>query len=474
MFLSGQLQPAAAELTITSPWDGRVVGTVPSDTAADVRDAATTLKGSWRAMTPAERAAVLGRAADLLRQRAEELAPRISAESGVCVKETRREVQRASGNLAVAAEEALRLRGESILVPGHPRLAITLCEPVGVVAAITPYNRPLNQVVVKVAPAIAAGCPVVLKPSEKTPLAALAFAQVLCAAGLPAGNIAVTTGPPLVIGPALAGHPDVDMVTFTGGTSAGLAVAAAAAGKKVVLELGGNDPLIVAPDADLALAIRLAVSGAFGTAGQSCRGVKRIIAVGGVAERMAGPLAAAAAALRVGDPLDPEVDIGPLISADAAEIVAGRIDDAVAAGARLLQGGRRDGAVLAPAVLDRVPADAELVVEETFGPVAPIIRVGSLAEAIEVANSTAYGLQAGVLTRDSEAFWQAACCLRVGAVHLGEGPHFDSPHIPFGGVKASGVGREGIRYSIREMTSIKTVTVPYGPGAGGSAGPAGS
>jgi acyl-CoA reductase-like NAD-dependent aldehyde dehydrogenase len=462
MFADGVLHTTGAELKITSPWDGHVVGTAPSDRAEHAGEAAAAVKANWRPLAAEERARVLRRAAELLRQRGDELAVLISGESGVCIKETRREVDRAARNLTVAAEEAVRLRGESIPVPGHHRLAITLPEPIGLVAAITPYNRPLNQVVVKVAPAVAAGCPVVLKPSEKTPLTALAFAGVLAEAGLPAGNYAVTTGPPGEVGPALAGHPSVDMVTFTGGVAAGRAVAATAAGKKLLLELGGNDPLIVLPDADPGQAVRLATAGAFATAGQSCRGVKRIIAVGTAGDALAAPLATAAAALRAGDPLDPATDLGPLISAEAAQTVVRRAGDAVAAGARLLQGGARAGALVPPIVLDHVPPDAELVVEETFGPVAPVIRVASVAEAIEVANSTPYGLQAGVLTGDMDAFWRLAAGLRVGAVHLGEGPQFDSPYIPFGGVKASGVGREGIRYSIREMTAVKTVSVPYG------------
>lgn len=462
MFADGQTQPTRAELEVTSPWDGHAVGSAPSDTADDLRTAITAVKRTWHSQPPSERCSVLEETARLLRQRADEFALLIAAESGVCLKETRREVQRAAGNLEVAAAEAQRLTGESIPVPGHHRLAVTVCEPAGIVAAITPYNRPLNQVVVKAAPAIAAGCALVLKPSEKTPLTALAFAELLCSAGLPASNITVTTGIPEHLGPVLASHPDVDMVTFTGGVASGRAVAAAAAGKKVVLELGGNDPLIVLPDADLQHAARLAASGAFATSGQSCRGVKRIIAVGGTADTLAGELAASAACLKVGDPLDPGTDIGPLISTDAAELVARRVTSAVAAGARLLHGGEHEGSVVFPAVLDNVPPDAELVARETFGPVAPVIRVRSAAEAIQVANSTPYGLQAGILTNDLNAFWAVASQLRVGAVHLGEGPQFDSPHIPFGGVKASGVGREGIRYSIREMVTLKTISVPYG------------
>jgi acyl-CoA reductase-like NAD-dependent aldehyde dehydrogenase len=302
----------------------------------------------------------------------------------------------------------------------------------------------------------------VLKPSERTPLTALAFAELLTGVGYPKEMLAVLTGDPAVVGGALARHPAVDMVTFTGSVSTGRAVAAAAAGKKLLLELGGNDPLLVLPDADLDLAARLAADGAFATAGQSCRGVKRIIVWAEVADRFVERLVAASRVKRFGDPHRPEIEVGPLIDEAAAELVQRRVDSAISAGARLCHGGDRNGALVAPTVLDRVPPGAELVREETFGPVAPVLRVGGLDEAVEVANGTAYGLQAGVVTNDSAAFWQLAARLRVGAVNLLEGPQFDSPHIPFGGVKASGLGREGIRYAIREMSTTKTVTVPYG------------
>jgi len=252
------------------------------------------------------------------------------------------------------------------------------------------------------------------------------------------------------------------MVTFTGSVGAGRAVARAAAGRKLLLELGGNDPLIVLADADLGLAARLAADGAFATAGQSCRGVKRVIVAQEVADDFAERLVALAGAKTWGDPRDPGTDVGPLIDGAAAGTVLDRVDGAVAAGARLLLGGTRDGNVVRPTVLDEVPAGAVLVTEETFGPVAPVIRVRGAGEAVAVANSTRYGLQAGVVTGDSDAFWEIAGQLRVGAVNLGEGPSFDSPHIPFGGVKASGYGREGMRYAIQEMSVIKTITVPYG------------
>ncbi|GAA0936068.1 aldehyde dehydrogenase family protein [Nonomuraea longicatena] len=460
MFRDGVLSSSGGRITVRSPWDGEVVGDVPADTPQELDEAIRHLRAVRRPLPPRRRAEVLRRTAELLRERAEETAMLITRESGVCVAETRGEVERAAVNLTVAAEEAERLRGESIPVPGQNRLAVTLLEPAGVVAALTPFNRPLNQVVVKVAPAVAAGCAVVLKPSEKTPLTALALARLMIEAGLPPESLVVTTGAPGRLGPALAGHPGVDMVTFTGSVPTGERVASAASGKRILLELGGNDPLIVLPDADLELASRLAADGAFATAGQSCRGVKRVIAVGGIADDLSAAIATRAGRKRAGDPLDPATDVGPLISREAAAEVERRVREAVAAGAKQLYGGERDGALLTPVVLDRVPPDAELVVEETFGPVAPVIRVGGVDEAIEVANSTRYGLQSGVVTSDATAFMRIAAELRVGAVNLNAGPQFDSPHIPFGGVKASGLGREGLRYAIREMCVTKTVTLP--------------
>jgi acyl-CoA reductase-like NAD-dependent aldehyde dehydrogenase len=461
MYLDASVRSAGEGSAVHDRWTGEVIGEVSRDGPAEVDAAVTVLAGRGRPPHPSQRAAILSATAASLDAQAERFSRLITAESGVCRAETIREVARASANLRIAAIEAERIRGETIPLPNAPRLAITVPEPIGVVAGITPFNRPLNQVVVKVAPALAAGCPVALKPSEKTPLTALAFADLLTGAGCPGDMLAVLTGEPGEIGPALAGHPGVDMVTFTGSVATGRAVAGAAAGKKLLLELGGNDPLLVLPDADLPAAARLAAAGACATAGQSCRGIKRIIVWQEVADAFVELLAAAVAGKRCGDPHRLDTVVGPLISEEAARLVERRIAAAVGAGALLVTGGGRSGALLQPAVLDRVPPAAELVREETFGPVAPVLRVAGVDEAVAVANGTPYGLQAGVLTNDSAGFWELAARLRVGAVNLGEGPHFDSPYIPFGGVKASGVGREGIRYAIAEMTAVKTVTVPY-------------
>lgn len=462
MFLDGRRLETGERSLVTSPYDGRIIGEVACDDKDHTARAVASVAACPDRLDPEQRATVLRTAAGLLGARAGQFARRITGESGVCLRESAKEVERARGNLLVAAEEALRIRGEThdLASPGGRRLALTLYEPVGVVAAITPFNRPLNQVVVKLAPALAAGNRVVLKPSEKTPLTALAFAELLVEAGLPPGMLAVVTGGADEIGPALVSDPLVDLVTFTGGCRTGDAVARHAAGKKVLLELGGNDPLIVLADADVALAARLAATGAYATAGQSCRGIKRILVAEAVADEFAGRLVEQTATKRCGDPFDPDTDMGPLISEEAAREVQSRCVAAVGRGARLLTGGERDGALLAPTVLDHVPADAPLVTEETFGPVAPLIRVKDVDEAAVVANSTPYGLQAGVVTNSMPAFMELVRRLAVGGVNLLEGPNFDSPHIPFGGVKRSGIGREGSRYAIREMSTVKTVTIP--------------
>jgi putative phosphonoacetaldehyde dehydrogenase len=463
MLIEGTVVDREPCITVTSPYTGEVVGSVSSDSAADVERALAGLAAERPRLPPAERRRVLLRTAELLDAEAEELARLITSEAGTCLRDSRNEVARARANLEVAAEEAVRIRGEAleVAVASKPSLAVALREPVGVVAAITPFNRPLNQVVVKLAPAIAAGNRVIVKPSEKAPLAGLRLARLLLEAGLPESMLAAVTGRPEELSEPLLASPVVDMVTFTGSVETGERIARQAAGKKLLLELGGNDPLIVLPDADLEQAASIAVAGAYGSAGQSCRGIKRIIAVGPIAEELVERLRRRTEAVRWGDPADPETEVGPLISEEAALVAERRCAGAVADGAELVTGGTRTGALFSPTVLDRVDAGSELVRTETFAPVAPVIRVASVDEAVRVCNSTPYGLQAGVLTRDFTVFAELASRLRVGGVALGAGPSFDSPLIPFGGVKRSGFGREGMRHAIEEMTALKTLLLPW-------------
>ncbi len=364
-----------SDIAVINPFSGEHVGSVPRQSAADVERAIAAARGR-QPLDLDGRAELLGAVARALSGHSEEFARRITAEAGIALKESTKEVARACGNLQAAAEEAKRVRGEAIPIPSThgERIAITRRVPVGVVGALTPFNRPLNQVVVKAAPAIAAGNAIVVKPSEKTPLSAIAFAKLVVECGAPYGTMSVITGAPEVVGSALAGGA-VDMLTFTGSPAIGHKVALAAAGKRVALELGGNDPLIVLADGDLDFAARLAVDQAFATAGQSCRGVKRIIVEDSVADALVSRIAERASAITCGDPLDPSTDVGPLIDEASAVLVKRRCEQAIASGSDLICGGQRDGALFSPTVIDRVPPTAELVMQETFGPVAPVIRV---------------------------------------------------------------------------------------------------
>lgn len=461
MFACGQVRETGSWMDVFNPYTNERVGSTPRDGPAEVFEAIAATKPT-RQLNPEHRKAILCGASNELRSRADEFALLITKESGLCIKDSRKEVERAANNLLVAAEESVRIHGEALQVPAGQasKLAVTLREPVGLICAITPFNRPLNQVAVKLGPALAAGNNVILKPSAKTPLTAIALAQLIIRNGLPASMLSIVNGDPQEIGPPLVGSPDVDMIAFTGSIETGEAVARAAGAKKLLLELGGNDPLIVLDDADMRRAASLAADGAFANAGQSCRGIKRIIVLERIADELISRLAEETTAKRWGDPFDPATDVGPLIDAAAASTVKDRCDQAVRDGAQLVCGGGCEGALVEPTVLDRVPPNTELVARETFGPVAPVIRAFDDDEAVALANSTVYGLQAGIVTTSIDRFMRMANALRVGGVNLMDGPSFDSPHIPFGGVKRSGVGREGVRYAIHEMTNLKTITIP--------------
>jgi aldehyde dehydrogenase (NAD+) len=456
---------AGATFPVRSPYTGEEVGRAPLLDEAAVRGALE------RAAAPIdlsrhERSQVLERVAARLAAEAEAVARLITAESGLCLADTRHEVQRAIDVFRFAAQEALRDDGSVFACDtspnGRARRAYTLREPVRLAAAITPFNHPLNQVAHKAAPAIAAGAPLVLKPSEKTPLTALWLGRAVLEAGLPGHALAVVTGEREAILDAFLDHPAVEVLAFTGSIAVGRRIAAGLGYRRSLLELGGNDPLLVLADADVDRAADLAVRGAMQNGGQRCTAVKRVVVVEPLGEALAARVAQRVSALRCGDPLDEETDVGTLIDEEAAELVEARVRDAVARGARLLCGGRRDGALLEPAVLDEVPADADLVRLETFGPVAPVIRVRDLDEAIAVANGTEYGLSAGVVSNDLRAVTRCVRELRCGTVNVDEVPGFRTELTPFGGVKSSGLGvKEGVRETVRAFTTEKLYSVPW-------------
>ncbi|HLW94340.1 MAG TPA: aldehyde dehydrogenase family protein [Solirubrobacteraceae bacterium] len=451
-------------IAVYSPYSGKLVGEAPVSDARQTRAMLDAADGGD--LSRHERSRILFTVAELLAARRDALAELITDESGLCLKDTRHEVGRACDVFRFAAIEALRDDGETfagdISAHGRNRRAHTLSVPVGLVAAITPFNHPLNQVAHKIAPAIAAGAPIVLKPSEKTPLSALELLGVLHEAGLAPEAAQVVCGDPAGILDSFLGHPAVEVISFTGGVAVGKAIAARLGYRRAVLELGGNDPLLVLSDADLDEAAGLAVRGAFQNSGQRCTAVKRVIAVESIADELAERVAAGAAALVAGDPTEESTDVGTVIDERAALEIDRRVEDAVSRGARLLTGGARDRALLTPAVLDHVPPTATLVARETFGPVAPIIRVRDLDEAIAVANSTPYALSSAVCTFDWRAIARCIRELRAGSVNIREVPGWRTELTPFGGVGDSGLGvKEGVREAIRAMSFTKLYTLPW-------------
>lgn len=461
MLIEGKWVETSRKTQVKNPYSGEIVGHVFQASREEALRAAADAKKFRSSLTAFERYEILMKTAAAVEKDAEGFVASISSESGMCLKDARKEVQRAVGLLRVSAEEAKRIGGESIFtdaVAGAKRnLAVTIREPIGLVLAITPFNRPLNQVVVKLGPALAAGNSVILKPSEKTPLTALKIARALLDAGLPPRMLSVVTGDPREIGDALITSPDVNMITFTGSKEVGHHIARSAGMIKTTFELGDSGALIVMEDADLKKAAEAAAQGAYGNAGQSCRGVKRILVHKKVEAAFIEALKIETLKLKVGNPGLGDTDIGTLISEAAAAAVEDRIKDAVAKGARVVCGGKREKAQHHPTVIAGVPRDCDLVMKETFGPAAPVVVVESMEDAVAYINAGDCGLQTGVFTKDMDRAFYAAERLQVGAVIMNNGPQFDSPYIPFGGVKTSGLGREGIKYAIEEMTTVKTV-----------------
>jgi putative phosphonoacetaldehyde dehydrogenase len=465
--IAGERVATERSFEVRYPYTGEVIATVPKATVADVRRAIASARAYRARLTRYERYRILMRAGELIAARRDEIARTITLESGLCLKDTLYEVGRASDVLLFAANQALVDDGQVFscdLTPhGRSRKVYTLREPLqGVITAITPFNHPLNQVIHKVAPAVATNNRVVLKPSEKTPLAAYILADILYEAGLPPPMLSVVTGDPREIADELLTHPDIDLVTFTGGVAVGKAIAGKAVYKRQVLELGGNDPIIVMDDADVEEAATLAASGSYKNSGQRCTAVKRMLVHVAVADEFVERLVAKTRAVKCGDPLDPATDMGTVIDEPAAAEFERRVNDAVDAGARLLFGNERRGALYAPTVLDHVQPSMTLVKEETFGPVSPVLRFTSLDEAIAVANSTAYGLSSSVCTNRLDVITRCIAELNVGSVNVREVPGYRLELTPFGGIKDSGLGyKEGVQEAMKSFTNVKTYSLPW-------------
>jgi glyceraldehyde-3-phosphate dehydrogenase (NADP+) len=469
-FWLGQWAHGEATFCVHDPEDDSFLAHVADmssvEVDAAVRDvaAAVTAGSPWPVW---QRREALSAAATLTLERRKLLASVISRESAKTVREASNEVTRAAETLRLSAEQAGRLTGETLPFAdtprGHNRLGWYTREPVGVVAAITPFNDPLNLVAHKVGPALVAGNGVVLKPAEKTPLTALAFAWILTEAGVPARRFAVVPGTGSGAGHALVSHPLVDLVSFTGGRRAGDAVARTAGAKKTLMELGGNNAVLVLEDADCTLAAQAIVEGAFGVAGQNCLSVQRVYVAAALASRLIDQVVAATESLRVGSKADPRTDIGPMIDTREAMRVEEWVDQAKREGAKVLTGGRREGAFFWPTVLTGAPEQARIVREEIFGPVVIIESFATVDAAVTLANSTDYGLQAGVFTSDIDAALEISDRLRVGAIMINDTSDFRIDAMPFGGPKHSGIGREGVRYAVEAMTEPKIVAIRRGP-----------
>ena len=465
--IAGEKVACERSIDVTHPYTGKVVATIPKASVAQVRQAFSIAAAYRSKLTRHERYRILMRAGELIAARREQFARLITLESGLCLKDSMYETGRASDVLLFAANQALIDDGQifscDLTEHGKSRKVYTMKEPLlGVISAITPFNHPLNQVIHKVAPAIATNNRIVLKPSEKTPLTAYALADVLYEAGLPPQMLSVVTGDPKEIADELLTNEHVDLVTFTGGVAIGKYIAAKAVYKRQILELGGNDPIIVMDDADIEEAATLAANGSYKNSGQRCTAIKRMLVHERVADRFVELLVEKTRALRYGDPFDAHVDMGTVIDEAAAIRFESVVNQAVAAGARLLVGNQRRGASYSPTVLDHVQPQMTVVHEETFGPVSPVIRVSGIDEAIRIANGTAYGLSSSVCTNRLDYITRFISELNMGSVNVREVPGYRLELTPFGGIKDSGLGyKEGVQEAMKSFTNTKTYSLPW-------------
>ena len=453
-------------LDVTSPYDDRVVGRVAmigAERGAQILEETCSTRVE---LTRRQRADVLESMADAIDERRSEVSQLITDEAGLCVKDSMYEAGRVGDVLRFSAARALEDDSEvfpcDITPHGRARRIYTMREPLRLVSAITPFNHPMNQVVHKVAPAIAVGTPVVLKPSEKTPLSAYWLGQLALDCGLPANALNVINGPLAEIAPLLVQHERVEMVTFTGSSAIGRQIAEQAGYKRLILELGGSSPLLVLEDADVEAAVEIAMAGIFKNSGQRCTAIRRLVVHRSLADRFAESLAAATAQLTCGDPYDEATDMGTVIDEDAARLLESRVNGAVKAGARVLTGNRREGALYWPTVVDQVENDYDLVRSESFGPIASILRFDDLSEALAIANDTEYGLSSGVVSQHWPSIQACISGIEAGTVNVNEAPSYRLEWTPFGGIKASGLGyKEGVVETMKAMTYVKTYSLPW-------------
>ncbi len=469
MFLAGEWVDGKQWIDVTDPQDGALVDRVPAATKEDMEACIEAAKSGAQIaarMPVVERMRIIGKAANYIELNTEHYARIISKESSKTIREARKEVGRAVETLRLSAEEARRITGETIPFDQSPggigKVGYYRRFPLGIIGAITPFNDPLNLVAHKVGPAIASGNAIIVKPATVTPLSALLLAQAFSHAGLPEKILSVITGRGGEIGDVLVEHPAVRMISFTGGVETGLAIAKKAGLKKIGMELGSNSPAIVLRDADVEDAVASCVSGAFWAAGQNCLGVQRVYIEGRVFDSFKEQFIEQTERYIVGDKQSELTDMGPLITEKEAKRVERLVQEALDKGATLETGGERDGAFYSPTVLTDVPENCALAAEEIFGPVVLLYRVADLDEAINRANSVDYGLQAGIFTKNLDHAHRAIEELEVGGVMINDSSDFRIDAMPFGGVKQSGLGREGVKFAIQEMTDTKVVCFKLG------------
>lgn len=467
MLLNGEWVDRSAQMEVRDPYDRSLVDTVPLASREDMDTAIGAAVKAFQVskrLPTHQRMAILAKAVELIGERQEEFAKIIACEGIKTIREARKEVMRAMDTMRISAEEARRLCGETIpfdqLRSGENRFGYYARMPIGVIGAITPFNDPLNLVLHKVGPAIASGNTVIVKPHSATPLSALLLAEVLQQAGLPEGILQVITGRGSEIGDQLVSDERVRMISFTGGIATGKNIIQKAGLKKLAMELGSNSPNIVMPDANFDQAMDAIVSGAFWAAGQNCLHVQRLLLHADIYDRFKEGFVSVAKAYRLGSKLDENTQMGVIISVPEAERIERWVNEAIAKGAKLLCGNvRTEGTHYTPTVLENLPADCTLASEEIYGPVTVLYRFKTLDEAIAIANSVDYGLQAAIFTRDLQTAFKAIAELECGGVMVNESTDYRIDAMPFGGIKGSGLGREGIRFALHDMSEPKLVCI---------------
>ncbi len=466
LLIDGQWVNGGSLMEVRNKYNGQVIGALPTarredlDSAIDAAERAETVMADLPAY---KRAEILLRTAALIRERSEDLAQTIAAEAGKAIKFARAEVERAANTFTIASEEAKRMHGETIALDavqaGEGYFGFWVRRPVGVIAAISPFNFPINLVAHKLAPAIASGNSIVLKPASTTPLTAVKLCQIIQEAGLPAGALNLVVGSGGTVGEWLITDPRVDKITFTGSPEIGRHILSVAGIKKVTLELGNTSPVVVAPDADLDFVAKRCAVAAFANSGQVCISVQRIYSQKQVYEPLVEKFVGATNNMVVGDPLDERVDVGPMIDSKEVDRIETWVNEAHAEGAQVLTGGKRDGTVYYPTVLTGVQPEMKVIAEEAFAPVASIIACDDFEESLRQANDSKFGLQVGVFTNDVNRIFKAIHGLNFGGVIVNDTPSFRVDQMPYGGNRESGLGREGVKYAMEDMTNIQMVAI---------------